>query len=104
MAGGRVRRVKALLAVAVVLTIAAGAYLVVGLDGRIDALEARSAIGEMTVVSREVRLGESQVVQACVRYRAFDGIAEVCRLAAGPAGSQCYQDARVGEPLPESCR
>lgn len=61
-------------------------------------------MGDMTVVGKDLRpVGGS--VQACIRYRAFGRTEETCVPGAvGTALLRCFNDARVGLPLPDSCR
>ena len=61
-----------------------------------------SGIGALIVVAKDVRtLGTG--LQACVRYQAFDKIEETCVPIQSGTGGECYNAARVGQPLPQPC-
>lgn len=81
------------------------------LEQRVATLESelasRPAIGEMTVVGREVNDVGKGGLEVCVRYRAFGSVAETCVLGVPEsveAASACFEEAKVGKPLPDSCR
>lgn len=76
------------------------------LERRIAALEAQPQIGDLIVVGKDIKANAIGFA-TCVRYRAFGSVEETCA-PFGPdatsAGQQCLDDAKVGEPLPDSCR
>ena len=102
----------------VVLVGAAACSDTADLEGRIATLEqelaSRPAIGDLIVVGKEVNMVGTGGANVCVRYRAFDSVEETCLLgviSAAPAAAAfnaavetCYDEAKVGEPLPDSCR
>lgn len=72
------------------------------LERRIAALEAQPQIGDMIVVGNEIKTNGA-VTQFCIRYRAFGSVEETC-IPISQTASTCAGEARVGEPLPDSCR
>lgn len=68
----------------------------------------------MLVVGKELRPPTATSVGGvCIRYRAFDKVEKTCLhmdLSGGTASAPntratlCYNEAKVGEPLPQSCR
>ena len=71
-------------------------------DRASDDVEPGPRMGDLLVVGKSAeRIGN--VGQYCFRFRAFGGTEETCLLASGNAG-QCYERARIGQPLPQCAR
>ena len=89
-------------------------------EDRVAAVEDRPAappVAEWTVLSRQgptVRIiGQNGILEACITYTSPAGVQERCealRLNNAPPTdlqrerSQCWQQARIGEPLPDCWR